>query len=81
MLLPEILKLEKFIRDNDGSDDSSTVVTGDDIERQDGAEGLSLCYLKREAYFCKCDMVAKQLNTSLPHVSCAGPDKEPKSCI
>jgi hypothetical protein len=57
-------------------------VAGEDgIERQDGAEGLSVRYLKCEAYFCKRDMVARRLNTSLPHVPCASPDKKPKSCV
>ena len=75
------LTLDKFVR-NDGSDDSSMDVAGEDgIERQDGAEGLSVRYLKLEAYFCKRDMVARRLNTSLPHVPCAGPDKKPKSCV
>jgi hypothetical protein len=53
------LTLEKFVRQDDESDDHSMDVTGDDIERQDGAKGLSVRYLKREAYFCNCDMVAK----------------------
>ncbi|KAI2503882.1 hypothetical protein MHU86_10529 [Fragilaria crotonensis] len=74
------LTLEKFVRD-DGSDDSPLDAAEEDVERQDGVEGLSVCYLKREAYFSKRDMVAKRMNTSLPHVPCAGPDKKPKSCI
>ena len=76
------LTLEKFVR-NDEADDSSMDAAGrDDIERQDGGvEGLSVRYQKLEAYFSKRDMVAKQLNTSLPHKPCAGPDRKPKSCI
>jgi hypothetical protein len=49
---------------------------GDDIERQNGVlDGHSVRYYKCEAYF------SKRLNTSLPHVPCAGPVNKPKSYV
>ena len=74
---------EEELNSDDESDDSSMDAAGrDDIEGQDGGvEGLSVRYLKREAYFSKRDIVAKRLNTSSPHEPCAGPDRKPESCV
>jgi hypothetical protein len=81
--LAKDLTLDNFMRDDGGGDDDSSMdAEGNEMERRDD-EVRTICvrYCKRDAYFSKRDMIAKRLNTSLPHVPCRVPDKKPKSCV
>ena len=83
------LTLEITGGDNERSDESESGDSGgsnDEFDRNNEgtalkSDGISVAYNKREMYFSNREMIARQMDKSLPHVVCKVESSKATSCV